>query len=105
MKEIIEKIVKIEDQAKKKTELSRQQAGEMILEAQNKAHKIIEDAKQKALTEKEELLRRVEVNSLEKKSKTIEDASKNAESLLREKSPLAKGIADRIFNKIIKTEI
>ena len=104
MKEIIDNIIKEEEEAKGKVETARQKVSAMLWEAEGKARNLKTEEIRKARKEKEELLHKVEIEASNKKKQAIEDASRKAEEILKEKSATVCQIAGKMFAKILKIE-
>lgn len=101
MKEIIEKIIRVETEAKQKVEAVKQEAVQMVLRAEAQARELKGQELDKANKEKEELLAKSGIEALDKKRQAIENASKKAQEILTDKSAYVVESADKIFLKVL----
>lgn len=104
MKEIIDKIIRVETEAKQKVETVKQKAHQMILEAEKQVGKLKEQELDKANKEKEELLSRAGIEASDKKKQAIENALKKAQEILADKSTYVTEAVDKSFLKILTIE-
>lgn len=80
MREIIQKIIATESEAKLVVEAARAEADRILSEAQKKGHDIVEQARQEALLEVERIVKAEVVAAELKKQKLLADAAAQIES-------------------------
>jgi vacuolar-type H+-ATPase subunit H len=105
MKEIIEQIIKKEQEAKAKVEAAEKEAENIVLDAEKNAAIIVEQAKINALKISTEMIKNAE-KEIEKKKQEILQAEKNNIDIKKKNwGNLIDTAASRIFYRIIDIEI
>ncbi|MCM8815698.1 MAG: hypothetical protein NC931_06960 [Candidatus Omnitrophica bacterium] len=103
MKEIINEIIKKEQEAKKKIEQAQDYAQKIISDAEKKAAGIIEEGKLKASQIVREMIREAEKNIESEKKQIFAKENKKNETIKNSWQPLIESAAFKVFRKIVDT--
>ena len=112
MKEIVEEIIRTEEEAKRMMEEARHSAAEIISDAEQQAKQLIEEAKKQAISERVELIKRAEESAKVEKEKGLKNALAEAQKVKKGLSstgtgtvPIIEQIATKVFKRIIGKEV
>ncbi len=104
MKEVIDKILEVENNAGKSIEDAREQAERMGHEAKMQNETLLKETKEKAVLKVKEIIKDTQEQARTKKDKEIKEAAACFVKFKEEKMKRTEEIAGEVFEKIVKVE-
>jgi len=101
MKEILDLVIKKEQEAKAEIEAAEKRAENIVLEAEKNAVKIIQQVKNNALKISAEMIKNAEKNTEKQRQEIIQAEKKRIEEKKKNWQNLVENTAIRIFHRII----
>ncbi|MCK4533473.1 hypothetical protein KAU39_06760 [bacterium] len=102
MKEVIDKILEVENNAGKSIEDAREQAERLVSEAKIQNEALLKETKEKAVLKGKEMIKDTQEQARTKKDKEIKEALASFVKFKAEKMKKIEEIAGDVFEKIVK---
>ena len=102
MRDVVQKIIATESEAKLIVEAARADADQILSNAQKKGHDIIEQARQEALIEAEKVLKTAVEKAEQEKQHRLADAAIEIESQIRLEPDNRKWAVDEVVRCVFK---
>ncbi len=104
MKEVIDKIVEVENKARESIQEAHEKADKMILDTEKEVAALLKEAQEKAAIEAERVIKDKELQSQNKKEAEIKKATLSFAKFKKDKIDKIEEVASLIFEEIVKVE-